>query len=83
MRFENIKKLEHAKRGLEVAAAGGHNVQLVGPNGSGKNTLAEAYAKLFDYDEMAKLSIVEIMGINNPFTDVIDGGTLIIQDFGF
>jgi vesicle-fusing ATPase len=44
--FADVKGQESAKRGLEIAAAGGHNIIMYGPPGTGKTLIARNISKL-------------------------------------
>lgn len=57
----DVRGQESAKRALEIAAAGGHNLLMVGPPGSGKSMLAARLPSLFpplSPREMLDLSVV-------------------------
>jgi magnesium chelatase family protein len=61
--FRDIRGQEGAKRGLEIAAAGGHNIAMYGPPGTGKTMLARAFSQLLPDLDIEE--VLEITGIHS------------------
>jgi magnesium chelatase family protein len=61
--FKDIRGQEGAKRGLEIAAAGGHNILMYGPPGTGKTMLARAFSGLLP--DLSIEEVLEITGIHS------------------
>ena len=59
--FKDIKGQQHAKRALEVASAGGHNLLMIGPPGAGKTMLARRLPTILP--EMTFNEIIEVTRI--------------------
>jgi magnesium chelatase family protein len=72
----DVKGMETAKRALEVAAAGGHNILLVGPPGAGKSMLAARLPGLLpDLDARSALEVSMVHSV----AGALDGGRLVMR----
>ncbi len=67
----DVKGQESAKRALEIAAAGGHNLLMVGPPGSGKSMLAARLATILPDLEPAEM--LEVSMVKSLAGELADG----------
>ncbi len=74
--YREIRGQEHVKRALEVAAAGQHNVIMMGPPGAGKTLLARSLPSILPrLDLQEALDITRIYSVN----DMLPPGTPLIR----
>ena len=72
----DVRGMESSKRALEIAAAGGHNLLMIGPPGSGKSMLAARLSGLLP--DLLPREALEVSMIHSV-AGMLDGGRLVMR----
>jgi magnesium chelatase family protein len=74
--LSDVKGMESAKRAVEIAAAGGHNLLMIGPPGSGKSMLAARLPGLLP--DLSPKEALEVSMIHSV-AGMLEGGRLVMR----
>ena len=77
--FSEVKGQAHVKRALEVAAAGGHNIVLIGPPGSGKSMLAKRFPTILP--DLTLEEAMETTAVYSVYEDISDTSLITRRPF--
>lgn len=78
--FREIKGQEHVKRALEVAAAGAHNLMMIGPPGAGKTLMARALPSI-----LPSMTLEESLDVTRIYSvaDALPAGVPLLKNRPF